>query len=77
MEIGLNLEDGKITSLNKWFYGTYKNDKGEFPYVVHSNWNDWDDWNIEEISWEDETPEEHEEVEKEILEEFNLFFYGA
>ena len=72
----IDFNDGVTTSINKRFDGVYKDETGEYSYMVFANYNDWDDWTIDEIQWDLETPENQEEVESMIHDEFQKVMYG-
>jgi len=76
MENIIDFNDGVTTSINKRFDGVYKDKTGEYSYMVFANYNDWDDWTIDEIQWDLETPENQEEVESMIHDEFQKVMYG-
>lgn len=76
MENIIDFNDGVTTSINKRFDGVYKDENSEYSYMVFANYNDWDDWTIDEIQWDLETPENQEEVESMIHDEFQKVMYG-
>jgi hypothetical protein len=72
----LDFDEGKVFSITKWFYGEYVTDDDTYEYTIISNWNDWDEWTIDEIDWNGKEPENIEEIEVEIHEMFNKYFYN-
>ncbi len=77
MEFETDYEEGRITSLNKWFEGTYHDEAGSYGYTLMTNWNDWDGWAPEDISWHGETPENSDEVEEKIKADFKAYIQAT
>lgn len=75
MENNIDFSEGKVTSLNKWFFGNYKDENGEYTYTLMTNWNDWDEWTVDEVSWDDEAPENEDEVVEMITKQFQEYMY--
>lgn len=76
MENNIDFSEGKVTSLNKWFFGTYKDENGEYGYTLMTNWDDWDEWTVDEVSWDDESPENENEVVEMITKQFKDYMYS-
>jgi hypothetical protein len=76
MENIIDFNNAVTTSINNRYDGTYKDETGDYEYVVFANHNEWDDWTIDDIQWIGETPENQEEVESIINDEFNKTMYG-
>jgi len=76
MENTINFEEGKVTSLNKWYNGTINIDGVDYGYTLMANWNDWDDWTVEDLMWDEEEPENVDDVIAFITQEFNDHMYG-
>lgn len=76
MENNIDFTEGKLQSMTKWFFGTYKDESGEYSYTLIADWNEWDDWIIDEIMWDESAPENEDEVTEMITQEFNDFMYG-
>ena len=76
MENIINFDEGKVTSLNKWFNGTFTQDGVEYNYTLMANWNDWDDWTVDDLMWDDEEPENLDEAIEFISNQFNEYMYG-
>ena len=76
MENIIDFNNAATTSINKRYDGTYIDETGEYDYFVYANYNEWDDWTIDEIQWVDEIPENQEEIESMINDEFNKTMYG-
>lgn len=75
MENNIDFSDGKVTSLNKWFFGTYKDEHGEYTYTLMTNWNDWDEWTIDEVAWDENAPNNEAEVIEMISNQFQEYMY--
>lgn len=76
MENTINFEEGKVTSLNKWYNGTISIDGVDYGYTLMANWNDWDDWTVEDFMWDEEEPENVDDVIAFITQQFNDYMYG-
>ena len=76
MENNIDFNDGKVTSMNKWFFGTYKDENGEYSYTLMTNWNDWDGWMVDEVDWDDQAPDNEDDVVEMITNQFQEHMYS-
>ena len=76
MENIIDFNNAARTSINSRYDGTYKDETGDYEYMVLANYNQWDDWSIRGILWVRGIPKNQKEIELMIHNKFKKTMYG-